>query len=152
MYYAIVAAFMVILPIASILIETIASPGSELILLIGKWFVFWAVGIRLLTAGIRQLLQPEFTARTIFEIEDSSALKIVSELGISNFAIGILGVASIYYLSLVMPAALYGLIFFGLAGIRHLANKRRNTIENVATVSDLWVAAVLAIYLGASVI
>lgn len=151
MYYAIVAAFMVVFPIASILIETIVLPGSGLVVLIGKWFVFWSVGLRLLTAGIKQLLQPEFTAKTIFEIEDPGALKIVAELGVSNFAIGLVGVASIYYQSLVMPAALYGFIFFGLAGIRHLANKDRNTIENVATVSDLWVAIVLAAYLGASV-
>jgi hypothetical protein len=31
--------------------------------LVGKWFVFWAaVGVRLGLAGLRQILQPSFTA------------------------------------------------------------------------------------------
>jgi hypothetical protein len=37
----------------------------DLWLLLGRWFVFWAVGVRLLTAGIRQIAQPRFTAETI---------------------------------------------------------------------------------------
>lgn len=152
MYYVIVAAFMVILPIASILIEMTMSPTPSLVILIGKWFVFWAVGMRLLTAGFRQLLQPEFTAKTIFEIEDSGAQKVVRELGISNIAIGVLGVASIYLPSLVMPSALYGVLFFGLAGVRHVANRARKRIETVAAISDLWIAAVCAVYLAASFI
>ena len=37
--------------------------------LIGKWFLFWAAGVRLMLAAFRQLFQPEFTARQIFKIE-----------------------------------------------------------------------------------
>jgi hypothetical protein len=148
MYYAIVAAFMVILPIASILIEMTISPATGLVILIGKWFVFWAVGMRLLTAGTRQLLQPEYTAKTIFEIEDPGAQKVVRELGISNITIGVLGVVSIYFPGLVMPSALYGFLFFGLAGVCHVANEAGNRIATVAAISDLWVAAVCAFYLA----
>jgi hypothetical protein len=42
--------------------------------LIGKWFLFWAAGVRLMLAAFRQLFQPEFTARQIFKIEDADAL------------------------------------------------------------------------------
>lgn len=147
MYYAIVAAFTIIFPIASVVIEGMASPSVSFVDLVGKWFVFWAVGVRLLTAGIRQIIQPEFTATKIFEIDDPGALKIVAELGVSNISIGILGVVSLYYESLLMPSALYGAIFFGLAGVRHLTNKKRNTLETVATVSDIWIALICLGYL-----
>jgi hypothetical protein len=137
---------MLILPLASIVIEMFFAPGAGLVMLIGKWFVFWAMGMRLATAGIKQILQPEFTARTIFEIEDAGAMKIVSELGIGNLAAGVISLAGLYFPGWTMPCAVYGVIFFGLAGVRHLGNRHRNRIENVATVSDLWVAAVLAVY------
>jgi hypothetical protein len=129
MYFAMVAAFMVILPVASIIAETSISPGLSLVFLVGKWFVFWAVGMRLFTAGSRQILQPDFTAKTIFEIEDPGATKIVSELGIGNAAIGAISLASIHFQGWIMPMAIYGLIFYGLAGVRHLGNRRRNGLR-----------------------
>ena len=146
MYYVMVAGLMVVLPVASIVIEWLSGPGAELIPLIGKWFVFWAVGVRLCAAGIKQIVQPEFTARRIFGIEEPGAMKVVSELGISNVAIGAIGIASLYFPSWTLPAAIYGLIFFGLAGVRHLGNRKRNAIENMATATDLWAALVLAVY------
>ncbi|HEY4203244.1 MAG TPA: DUF6790 family protein [Devosiaceae bacterium] len=146
MYNVMIAGLMFILPIASIIAE-MTTPGASLIILIGKWFVFWAVGLRLLTAGIKQLVQPGFTAKTIFEIEDPAAGKIVSELGISNLAMGVIGLLSLYFQNWVMPVAIYGVIFYGLAAVRHLGNKTRNATENVATISDAWVAIVLAVYL-----
>ncbi len=152
MYYVLVTALMVVLPIFSIAGEWLATPDASLILLIGKWFVFWVVGVRLFTAGIKQILQPEFTAKTIFEIEDPGATKVVSELGIANFAMGLLGLASLYFSSWTMPAAVAGVIFYGFAGIRHLGNQKRNSIENVATATDLWAALVLAVFIGGSLI
>jgi hypothetical protein len=38
--------------------------------------VLWAVGVRLFTAGARQMLQPQFTA-DMFAIKDSAAHAIV---------------------------------------------------------------------------
>ena len=51
MYYVLVAGLMVVLPVVSIVIEWLSVPGADLIPLIGKWFVFWAVGVRLFAAG-----------------------------------------------------------------------------------------------------
>ena len=152
MYYVMILALMVVLPIVSIVGEVIATPDASLILPIGKWFVFWAVGVRLFAAGLKQILQPEFTAKTIFEIEDPGAMKVVSELGIANVAMGLVGLASLYFPGWTMPAAVAGLLFYGLAGIRHLGNRQRNTIENVATATDLWAALALAVFVGGSVI
>ena len=55
MYLLVVLGLMAILPIASIYIEAVTVAGSDFLWLIGKWFVFWAAGIRLLLAGIRQI-------------------------------------------------------------------------------------------------
>jgi hypothetical protein len=39
--------------------------------------------------------------------------------------------------------AVIGAIFYGLAGINHLAHGHRNTLQNAAMISDLFAAAVL---------
>ncbi len=147
MYIVMVIGLMVVLPIASVIIEAWLHAGADLWLLIGKWFVFWAVGVRLLLAGVRQIAMPEFTAETIFETKDPGARKIVSELGFGNVSIGLIGLASLYWSSWTVPAAVCGGLFYGLAGLKHLQNGRRSTSENVATVSDLFIFAVLAAFL-----
>jgi len=55
---------------------------------------------------------------------------VVKELGIANTAIGTIGM---------------GAIFYGLAGVNHVAHKNRNFNRQVALASDLFVAAVLAV-------
>jgi len=49
--------------------------------LLGKWFLFWGAGVRLCIAGIRQLVQPRFTAEEIFGFTGEDAVKVVRELG-----------------------------------------------------------------------
>jgi hypothetical protein len=63
--------------------------------------------MRLGLAGLRQIIQPRYTAETI--------------------------------------AALMGAVYYGLAGINHCFHKGRNQLQNVALVSDLFAASVLAI-------
>lgn len=107
MYIYIVVLFMGFLPLASIAIEALAAHGgTDVLSLVGKWFVFWSVGIRLFTAGLRQAIQPEFTARKIFELGDDAPLFLVQELGFANIAIGLVGLVSIARVGWVMPAAL----------------------------------------------
>lgn len=107
MYYAIVVAFMVVGPITSMLIEQlVTNTPFDFWLLLGRWFVFWAIGIRLFTAGIRQIVRPRFTAETIFGTTDPGALKIVPELGFANVSAGAVAIASIALLGFVLPIAL----------------------------------------------
>ena len=78
-----------IFPAASVFIEVLrAGSGADWMLLVGKWFVFWAVGVRLFIAGLRQVFQPRFTAETIFEIKDESVYAVVREVGFGNISIG----------------------------------------------------------------
>ena len=144
MYFLVVAALMFVLPEASIVVETSLShhavPAAALV---GKWFVFWAVGIRLLMAGLRQIVQPRYTAETILGITDPDSILIVRELGFANTAIGITGFASMFFPGWVLPAGVAGMVFYGLAGINHVMHKKRNRLQTVAMISDLFVAAIL---------
>ena len=147
MYYAMIILLMAVFPIASVLIERLVD-NADLVMLAGKWFVFWACGVRLLLAGARQIGNPTFTADTIFGIADKDAGKIVIELGFANVAIGVLSVASIFRPDWVLPAAIVAGLYYGFAGIKHVFNAGRNRIENWATASDLGIFAVLAIYVA----
>lgn len=148
MYLLTVILTMAVLPIGSILVEHfILKTSTNLLLLVGKWFVFWAVGIRQFIAGLRQAIRPEFTAEGIFGIKSKDPLPIVQELGFANLSMGTLGILSLVDGRLVLPSAIVSGLFFGTAGIRHLIRGKRNANENVAMVSDILLFAVLATFL-----
>jgi hypothetical protein len=147
MYLAFVVLVMLILPVASVLMEaTLGGSGASAIGLVGKWFVFWGVGVRLFLAGLRQMTRPEFTAETLLGIRDKEALILVRELGIANVAAGTVGVSTIVAPGWRMPSAVAGGIFFGLAGLSHLRRRERTRFENIALWSDLSLFAVLLVY------
>jgi len=153
MYFLTVALLMFVLPVCSIVAESIVFKSStNLLLLVGKWFVFWAAGVRQLTAGIRQIGWPRFTAEGIFGIKNRDPWPIVRELGFANVSMGVLAVASIAVGGLTHPAAIVSGLFFGIAGVAHALRKERNLAENVATVSDLFLFAVLLLYLGSTIV
>jgi hypothetical protein len=145
MYLAVVLGFMLVLPVASIAVEALVHSGADLWVLVLKWFVFWGVGARLVIAGIRQIANPVFTAKDIFEIDDVRAGKIVQELGFWNLSGGLIALMSLAYPGWALPAGVAGGLFFGLAGWQHWRNGHRTTNENIAMVSDLWLFAVLAV-------
>ncbi|QRM54070.1 DUF6790 family protein [Sinorhizobium sp. BG8] len=147
MYYAIVILLTVALPILSIAIEYFMVPGTDVILLLGKWFVFWGVGVRLALAGFKQATSPSFTASGILGIKDPAAEKVVSELGYANLSMGLIGVLSLLWANWVPPAGLAGGLFLGLAGFKHAMNTGRNAKENLAMPTDFFVSAMIAIYL-----
>ncbi len=153
MYLAIVVLLMGILPIVSIFIEFVVLHSSgDLAFLVGKWFVFWSVGVRLLLAGLRQIATPSFTAETIFALKDRAARPIVRELGFANLSIGLLGALALLKNDWIVPAELVGGLFYGLAGIQHLLKSDRNVAETVAMASDLFIFVVLAGDLAAVVL
>ena len=146
MYIAIVLLTMLVLPVGSILVEHGLHPQAAILSLVGRWFVFWGVGIRLGLAGLRQFFQPAFTAREIFHMKGDEALPLVRELGVANLATGVVGLASIAAPGFVLPVAISAGIFYGVAGVRHVQEPSRSLNETVAMVSDLFIAAVLAAF------
>lgn len=147
MYFAVILLFMLVLPVASIATEVYALHSAVPVMaLIGKWFTFWGMGVRLGIAGVRQAFNPAFTARDVFNIEDAAVHPIVRELGFANLALAVLGLLAIVP-AWTAPAAAAGVVFFTLAGWKHFTAGERNTTRTVAMASDLFIALVLAAYL-----
>jgi len=145
LYFFSVLLFMLVLPAVSILIEGHQNPFA--ITLIGKWFVFWGIGARLFTAGLKQVIQPGFTAKDIFHIEDKQSHIIVRELGFANICFGLGGLLSIIVPSWQTAAAFTGGLYMGIAGIQHIIKKPTEPNEMVAMISDLFIFLVMAVYL-----
>jgi hypothetical protein len=151
MYYLVVAALMLVSPVASIVIDaSLHFHGLPNLDLVGKWFVFWSVGVRLLLAGVRQIVQPGFTAKTLLGIDSTDSFVLVRELGFANTAIGVTAMCSVFFTGWIPACALAGAIFYGFAGINHLAHKNRNRLQTTAMISDLFAAAVLLVYCAAA--
>jgi hypothetical protein len=147
MYTLMVVLLMGIFPLASIVIESVLLRStSGLVFLTGKWFVFWAVGLRLLLAGLRQAITPQYTAEEILGIKSKEPFILVQELGFANLSIGLLGLSTLLNSTWIMPAALVGGLFYGLTGLRHILTKVRNRLENIAMISDLFIFIVLLAY------
>ena len=142
-YIAFVIGTMIVIPIVSFLIEK--PQHSETIEQLGKWFIFWGIGIRLFIAGIIQVLKPSVTA-SILGV-DRSASVIVRELGFANLLFGLLGIFSLFNPNLRMAATAGG-FYMGIAGIYHMIRYDRRTgkEEAVAMFSDLWILVVVLVY------
>jgi Family of unknown function (DUF6790) len=152
MYFVTVTLLTFVLPVASILLDhAMSATAVSWFALIGKWFVFWSAGVRLILAGLRQFYQPRFTARDIFGLKSDDALPVVRELGIANFSMGIIGVLALAKPSFVLPAAISAAIFYGIAGGRHALETRRTGNQTIAMASDLLVCLALLAYLGFAV-
>jgi hypothetical protein len=144
MYLASVLLLMLVLPIVSIVIDAATSHEPLTMLMTARWFVFWMVGVRLILAGIRQIVQPKFTAQTIFRLQHQESEVVVRELGFSNLSLGVIGVGSLIWTTWRSAAALAGTVFYALAALIHIARRGRGFAESVAMLSDLFAAAVLA--------
>ena len=144
MYFVQVILLLLIIPVASVTTEAVLSRHTvNIILLIGRWFAFWAVGVRLFIAGARQVVQPRFTAEEIFGIHEHASFAIVREVGFANLSMGLLGICSVIRIGWILPAALVGGLYYGLAGIGHIFQKGKNAKEYMAMISDGFVFLVL---------
>lgn len=150
MYFIFVALFLVVLPAISVAVEALLhGGGADLVLLTGKWFVFWGVGVRLFIAGVRQMAQPQFTAESIFQVRDRGALAIVREVGFANISMGTLGLLTLAKPDFLVAAAIVGGLYYGLAGAGHAARRDKDASEWMALLTDVFMFLLLAGFLGA---
>jgi hypothetical protein len=151
MCFATVIFLLFVFPLASVAAEVFLSSSSvRLVPLVGRWFVFWAAGMRLFIAGVRQVAQPRFTAEEIFGIKEPKSLAIVQELGFANLSMGTLGILTIFRPDWVMAGAIVGVLYYALAGAGHLSQQHKNAKEKVAMISDAFAVVVLfAFMIGA---
>jgi hypothetical protein len=147
MYLAAIILLMLVLPALSVAADALWFAGAaDVMALIGKWFTFWAVGVRLFAAGVSQIVRPQYTSEAILGIKDPGAQAVVRELGFANLSIGTLGLLTLTYPGWTLPAAIAGGLFYGLAGVGHILKGDRNFKEQVALVSDLAMFLLLAAF------
>jgi len=146
MYFVVTIGLMVVLPIASVIVHLLVAPGSDPLFLVGQWFTFWGIGLRLLLAGASQVIRPDFTATKIFGVTEQAS-DIVRELGFANLAFGLIAILSLPFVQFLMPAAIAGGLFLGLDGIMHALRRDRNRKETIAMATDLVVAAAVVVFL-----
>jgi hypothetical protein len=147
LYLINVLATMLVLPILSIILEVAIKKTPLDVDLTGKYFIGWAIGVRLLIAGLRQSTRPQFTAEQIFNIRDSQdSLPFIRELGFANICMGLLGVISFFNREWRLPAAAAGGLYFGLAGFLHVFRKAATFNELIAKISDLFIFGIALLY------
>jgi hypothetical protein len=146
MYYITVILLLLILPAAAVLIEHLVN-AAPVMPLVGKWFTFFAVGVRQCLAGLQQSFKPAFTAEKIFGVSDAASHPIVREVGFGNLSMGAAGLISLAVPGWLPVAAFTGGLFYGLAGLGHVINTARTTKESFALWTDLFICVVLAAYL-----
>lgn len=140
-----IISFFYFLPLISIVIDVFVFKETVLSQVILKWCVFFGVGLRLFTAGMKQALNPAFTAKDIFNITDEKAFPIVRELGFANICSGFMGIVSLFVPIFRYPAAILGSLYFLLALLQHLIRKNKNSIEKFVTVTNFSIVLELCI-------
>ncbi|HEX5153406.1 MAG TPA: DUF6790 family protein [Parafilimonas sp.] len=147
-YLLMSAGLLFFLPLLSVLYIHFSENEIVNIGLIGKWFIFWAIGIRLFTAGIKQALDPAFTGTNIFKFTSKESYVVIRELGFANIALGVMGILSLINNDWRMMAAICGGLFFGLAALMHSIKKPDSKNEWIALLYDYAVFLMMLIYLA----
>jgi hypothetical protein len=139
----------VICPVTSAVIEYrfdhSASWGSSLF----KWFVFWAVGIRLFYKGIRLASSPQFTGFSLSRLRSRDSYAILLELGFANMALGTMGILSVINDQWRLIAAISAGVYYGLADMIYLVKRPMGQIELVKLLYNLIVFIGLFLYVVA---
>jgi len=136
-----------ILPLVSILVEVYTFRSTLAVWkLAGRWFLFWAIGIRLFTAGISQVVRPGFTLHSIFHITSTESYVVVRELGFGNICLGLAGILSIVLGSWRIPVAFIAGLFLGLDAVQHAIKGPASRNELLALITDALVCLVMAVF------
>jgi hypothetical protein len=135
-----------ILPALFILVHAFAYGDTlPIMLIIGKWFVFFAVGARLVGIGIRQILRPRASAKREFAVTDEHASRIMRILGLVHLSIGLVGVLSLFNTGWIIPSAIVGAFYYGFMGVQNFLTKEKNVYGYIAIGSSAFVALVFTV-------
>jgi hypothetical protein len=144
LYVASVLTMTFVLPLAGWAAQAFFADAAFSFRLFCAWFIFFAVGLRLFLAGIRQTTKPEFTAKEIFRIDNPESFPIVRELGFANLCFGLIGLLSLFLPSWRIVSAFGSGLYYGIAGVQHLVKKPAGANERFALATDLIIFILLA--------
>ncbi len=146
-YIIVVSVLTFVLPISCSVAQTIIEMDTRFSFeLVGKWFIFSAVGLRLFIAGIKQTTDPAFTAKGIFHIDNPESFPIVRELGFANLCFGLIGIVSLFLPQWRVVSAFGSGVYYGIAGLQHFLKKPAGINETFALVTDLVIFLLLSVY------
>jgi hypothetical protein len=145
-YFISVSLMTFVIPVTGFLIEHLTYSGILSFELFCKWFIFSAVGLRLVVAGLQQTIKPAFTAKEIFHIHNPESFPIVRELGFANLCFGLVGIISLFKPEWRMVSAFASGIYFGIAGLQHAIKKPAGANEKFALWTDILIFGVLLVY------
>jgi len=145
-YFISVSVMTFLIPIGGFFAEHASQNAALTFGLFGKWFIFSAVGLRLLVAGIQQSMKPAFTAKEIFHINSPDCFPIVRELGFANICFGLVGIISLFKPDWRIVAAFASGLYYGFAALLHIAKQPAGANEKFALVTDLIIFVVLLCY------
>jgi hypothetical protein len=146
-YFVMSVGFALLLPASSALAEHIVDNARINWNLPAKWLIFWGVGIRLFTAGLKQASTPEHMAIQILKLRTRESFVVIRELGFAKIALGIMGILSVLNDNWRMLAAIASMIFFGFSALQHSIRKPGCSKECIALLYDAFITVCLAIYL-----
>lgn len=110
-----------------------------------KWFIFWTIGVRALTTGAMQFLNPSYTM-ALLQVGEESKI-IIMELGFAQFGIGLIGVISLFHKHYRGASVLsYGAFMIGATMIHISRFTVANFEEVVSLIGDVLVIVIGIIY------
>lgn len=144
LYEISVITFFALVPIIGVITEVLILKSEiNTFSLMFRWFTFSGVGLRLLSAGLKQSISPSFTAKEIFKVNEENSFSIVREIGFANIGFGFIGVLSFFLSQFRLAAATSGCLYFGLVACLHLFSKEKSRDEVFAMLSDYFIFFVL---------
>ncbi len=129
------------LPLLSTILENQMDHSSWTKQQIGKWFIFWNLGIDLFFTGVRQASSPELSPGNVFRFKSQESHQLTRELGFANMALGSVGILSVINDQWRLIAAIGGGLYFGLAIMLYLAKGAGNHQHRVTQLYHVLVFA-----------
>jgi len=145
-YIRSIIALTFVVPMAGFIVDYFTIDAALSFESFSRWFIFSAVGLRLFFAGMKQIKDPEFTAKQIFKIDGSDSFPILRELGFANICFGLVGIVSFFVPEWRIVCAFASGLYFGFAGLQHGSQKSSGINEKVALWTDLLIFVFLLIY------
>ncbi|HTE28416.1 hypothetical protein [Flavitalea sp.] len=130
------------LPVLSVACEHHFGQAALTGTLIGKWFAFWAIGIRLLVAGFMQLTRKSNSRNHLSAREDSGMVKKAT--GVANLVLSALGFLCVASSEGSLLAAITVGVYLGLAGLQHDFKKPATASGWISLIYDFIVFSVIA--------
>ncbi len=97
-------------------------------LLLGRWFVFWTIGVRLMVAGLTEVMSSRRQGNIIF-LQGSESGEYRKIIGYLKILLAALGFLCMIKAQSSLIAALTAGIYLGLTGFRHDFKKPCTAIE-----------------------